>query len=111
MWYKELYKSCRFAVLDVSVVVTLDKTASFQAPRASCSSVDKLESLGTSSSTLLHAWADDMKETPTREVTFGESNVKTAPRRAVEETLGVLSYETRFVDVAEVPRNVLYSVG
>lgn len=83
-WYSEEYSSWSLVVLDVSVVVTLESTPSVQADFTFVSRVLNAVPAGISLSRLLHAWLLEMKDTPTREMTLVELNVKTAPTRAVE---------------------------
>ncbi len=83
-WYNEEYSSWRLVVLDVSVVVILDSTPSAQAALTFFSKLSNVVSAGISFSTLLQACLLEMKDTPTREVTLVELNVKTAPSRDSE---------------------------
>lgn len=71
-------------MFDVSVVVILESTPSVQADLTFVSRASNAVSAGISSSTLLQACWDEMKDTPTLEVTLVDLNVKTAPTRAVE---------------------------
>lgn len=110
--YKAVYSWSSLAVL-VSVVVTLERTFAVHASRVAVLTVERLVPAGISASTLRHAWAVEIKETPTREVTAASAKVKTAPRRCVRDSYEVVSlpYAERTSDVRSVPRKVLKEKG
>jgi hypothetical protein len=71
----------------LSVVETLERTFSFHICRALEVSVERVVPTGICVLTLLQAWATEMNETPTLEVTVVCLKLKTAPKRFVETTL------------------------
>ena len=90
MKYIELYNNCRLLGLD-SVVVTFDSTSSFQICLAFVVNVESVVPAGICELTFSHAWAVEMKEIPTLEVTLVVfPKLNTAPRRAVELMVEVL---------------------
>lgn len=95
----------------VSVVVILDSTSPFQASLACCVSVSRAVPAGICELTLEQAWAVEMKDTPTLELTCVLSNVYTTPSRAVEVTSSPAGYETSVLLVLPAPRNVAYEDG
>ena len=109
--YRELYRSCRLVVL-FSVVVTFDKTSSFQICFAFAVTVESAVPAGICVLTLVHAWTVETKEIPTLELRCVVLKLNTAPRRAVEVTVSAFVYAvstllvsfrpTKVVTVAEV---------
>lgn len=105
IWYKDVYNSALFVVL-VSVVVILERTWVFQASLVWLVSASRVVPAGIWASRFWHAWAVEMKETPTRDVTVVVLKTKRAPSRDVEVTLSPAGYLTSMSFVLPLPRKV-----
>lgn len=110
IWYRDVYSSSLFVVL-VSVVVILARTWVFQASLVWVVSSSRVVPAGIWASRFWHAWAVEMKETPTRDVTVVVLKMKLAPSRDVDVTLSPAGYLISMSLVLPVPRKVAYFSG